>query len=133
MNVFSDYRNEDQRSCGKRSMEIKELIEQTAVKATNKMNTAKQKQKAIQNKRENVTDKLIDIGSAVTLKSLKIQRKLEPKYIGIFKVSGITKNGNYWLTNEKGHQHKQSVPKSRLKVLTFWILITKDITKLRVS
>ena len=53
----------------------------------------------------------------MTIKSLKIQGKLEPKYLGVFKVTKISDKGNYLLKNEKGIPLKQSIPQSRLKVI----------------
>ena len=48
---------------------------------------------------------------------MKIQSKLQPNYLGIFKVSGYTPKGNYYLDNGQKERLKQSYPRSRLKVV----------------
>ena len=118
MNHFDDYKSESNRDSEKRSFEIKNLIENTSKLVEKNIDRNKLKQIDIQNKRENVSEKHLKIGDTVTIKSLGLKRKLEPKYIGIFKVSGITEKGNYWLRNEKGKELKQSIPKSRIKVIS---------------
>ena len=60
----------------------------------------------VQNNRNaaRVTDEKIPFGTRVTIKSVKIQYKMQPNYYGIFKVSIYTPEGNYYLKNGKNEQ-----------------------------
>jgi len=73
------------------------------------------RQKKIQDNNHQVTNKPFEIGQLVTIKSLKIQNKLQPKYNGIFKIVEITSHGNYKLENENGEILRNSYFHSRLK------------------
>ena len=103
--------------CEERSKKIKTLVESTAERVKERLEQAKIKQRQIQDKRENITSVELLIGQAVTIKSLKIQGKLEPKYHGIFTIDSITTHGNVWLKTKEGLMLKQSVPRSRIKLV----------------
>jgi transposase InsO family protein len=65
------------------------------------------------------THKLIDIpvGSEVMVKVLQKNNKLDPNYIGTYKVLRITKGGSYVLQNEKGQIEPRNYPPSLLKLV----------------
>ena len=56
-------------------------------------------------------------GQLVTIKSLKLAGKLQPKYHGIYKIIGGTKHGNYRLETMTGTELKQAFVPERLKKL----------------
>jgi hypothetical protein len=65
------------------------------------------------------THKLIDIpvGAEIILKILQKNNKLDPNYIGLYKVLRITKGGSYVLQNEKGQIEPRNYPPSLLKLV----------------
>ena len=73
------------------------------------------KQKEQQDKSHKVTQERMQDGQLVTIKSLKLAGKLQPKYHGIYKIIGSTKHGNYRLENRDGTELKQAFVPERLK------------------
>ena len=104
MNKFRDYSQiAFDKSVELRSAEIKELVEKTQPIAIDNI----QKKQLIQQKQQNKRDKAetpIKFGTIVTIKSLKIQGKLMPKYIGVYTITRIIKKGIFYLTNSIGKQ-----------------------------
>ena len=123
MNMFEDYKTLTDTPIEKRSKEIKELLEETHPKTIEKLKSKQEQQKEQQNVRNKLEDEKLKIGQTVTIKSLKIQSKLQPNYHGIYKIDEITAKGNYYLINEKNERLKQSYPRSRLKVIE----VNKDL------
>jgi hypothetical protein len=74
-----------------------------------------QKQKEIFDK----THKLIDIpiGAEVMIKVLQKGNKLDPNYIGLYKILRRTSGGSYVLQNEKGQIEPRNYPPSLLKLV----------------
>ena len=114
MNTFEDYSTEkDNIPINKRAQEIKDLVENLQPKAIENMKEKQKKQVKSQNNREKtrLTDEIIPIGIKVTIKSLKIQSKLQPNYLGIFKISGYNPKENYYLENSQKERLKQLYPR----------------------
>jgi hypothetical protein len=63
----------------------------------------------------NVKEEVLEIGTKVTIKVMRIQPKMYPNYNGIFSIKGLTPENNYWLESEDGILLKNSYPRSRLK------------------
>ena len=120
MNTFENFHTEiDNSPIDKRANEIRNLVENLQPKAIENIKEKQKKQVNIQNNRNaaRITDEKIPIGTRVTIKSVKIQSKMQPNYYGIFKVSGYTPKGNYYLKNGKNEQLKEAYTRSRLKIV----------------
>ena len=74
------------------------------------------KQKKVQDSNHSVAIKPFSINDNVTIKSMRLQKKLQPKYNGIFKIAGITSHGNYILTNEKNETLKSGKTPPNFKI-----------------
>ena len=94
---------------------IRHLLEEVQPNIANRRNEYAVKQKEIQDNSHKLAKEPFKIGDLVTVKSMKIQGKMMPKFNGLFRIESITSHGNYRLTNEKGELLKQSFLHSRLK------------------
>lgn len=82
-----NYDSQDHKeSLQKRFKTIKKLLEEDHEKARSNIKKKQEIQKQVQDARNNVTNEVLRPGQLVTIKSMKIQNKLEPKYNGIFEV-----------------------------------------------
>ena len=118
MNKFEDFSAQlDQTPIDKRAVEIKDLVEHKQQTALETIRGAQENQRENQTKRQHGNEFELPPGQKVTVKSLKIQGKLQNDYVGIYEVDGKTKNGNYWLKNGNGERLAQSFPLSRLKLV----------------
>ena len=117
MNTFDDYTtiNDD---LDDRMIEIKQMIEGVHPKVVERIKERQEKQTMYQDRRHTVEDERLKIGDKVTIKSLKIQGKMQPNFHGIFKLNGFTRTGNYYLENSENQLLKQSYPRSRLKLIS---------------
>ena len=118
MNNFENYGAElEQTPIEKRALDIRQLIEESQPAAQETIREKQVAQKNNQNKRQSSQDYELELGEKVTVKSLKIQGKLQNNYVGIYEIDGKTPNGNYWLKNAQDERLKQSFPLSRLKLV----------------
>ena len=137
MNTFQDYDKEDvlneeltlaEDGFDKRALELKRLYEGQVPEVLDTIDEAQYKQKLYQNKRMNVKEDLLEVGTKVTIKVMRIQPKMFPNYNGIFTIKGLTPENNYWLESEDGILLKNSYPRSRLKVVS--IIENEQINKI---
>ena len=104
-------------SLTERSKEIRNLIEIDYVKALENIVNSQDIQKTSQNKKNNVVDIPLKIGTKVYVKRMGILPKLDPRYLGPYKIVEITKNNNYILENVLKEKMEDTYPLSRLKVM----------------
>ena len=114
MNEFDDY-SFTQDPVNERIIEIKQMVECTHPKVLERIKEKQEKQNKYQDSRNTVENEKLDIGDKVTIRSMKIQGKLQPHYHGIYKIHGKIKAGNYYLINSEQVILKESYPRSRLK------------------
>ena len=118
MNHFEDYVEDgEQLSLTKRVEEIKEQHEHLHEKAKENIKKKQIQQIKSQNKSHKISTERFHEGQLVTIKALQIQGKLQPKYNGIYRITGHTKHGNYRLETLNGVQLKNSFISSRLKLV----------------
>ena len=81
-----------------------------------------------QKKRFDATHKLVKIpeGAHVMIKVTEKGNKLDPNYIGMYKVKRITKGGSYVLENEKGQLEPKNFPPFLLKMVSQDPIISTD-------
>ena len=115
MNNFEDYIPNEKLQITKRSKEIKTQYEELVEEAKQNVTRKQSKQIKQQDNSRNVTLERMSDGQLVTIKSLKIAGKLQPKYHGIYKIIGSTKYGNYRLESMDGTELKQAFVPERLK------------------
>lgn len=118
MNTFDDWESEkgedETAQLIKRSVEINDLIN-TREKAIDNIEKAQERQKEIQNNRNNVVEEQLKIGTAVRIKVDGIKNKLDNKYRGKFYIESVTEGGNYKLRNAIGIILRESYPLNKLK------------------
>ena len=102
----------------KRAAEIRKLHEISNPEALKNIELAQKVQKKVQNTRNNVKEKTLDVNNKVFVRMPKIQGKLEQIYKGPFKIDGITPNHNYILRNRKNKLLKGSFPLNKLKPIS---------------
>ena len=117
MNHFENYIPNEQLSVGKRVQEIKEQYDSLVNDAKRNISRKQVQQMATQDGRRKVTTERMPDGQLVTIKSLKLAGKLQPKYHGVYKIIGSTKHGNYRLESATGTELKQAFVPERLKKL----------------
>lgn len=115
MNNFEDYIPNEKLQITKRSKEIKTQYEELVEEAKQNVTRKQSKQIKQQDNSRNFTLERMSDGQLVTIKSLKIAGKLQPKYHGIYKIIGSTKYGNYRLESMDGTELKQTFVPERLK------------------
>ncbi|CAF0993179.1 unnamed protein product [Brachionus calyciflorus] len=116
MAPFVDWKSIDEDSVLKRADELKNLIEVSHEYAISNIKKSQTKQMLIQNRSNNVVE-TIKIGTIVFIKCEGLLTKLEPLYKGPYKIKGITKRGNYLVTNALGETLQESYPIQKLKVV----------------
>ena len=121
-NNFSDWRSKPDTSkileLEVRSNEIKNLFENTIQKAKINIEKSQVRQKITQDKRHNVLDSDLEIGTKVMVKNDdRLIKKLESKYRGPFTIVSITKDKNYILEDVLKVQLDRSVPLHKLKIV----------------
>ena len=113
---FSDYRDPNENvSINKRVEQIKYQFETIHEKARDNIKKKQELQKKHQDQSHKVTEDKLEVGQLVTIKALKSQGKLQPRFNGIFKIIGISRNGNYRLETMSGVELKQAFISSKLK------------------
>ncbi len=117
MNHFENYIPNEQLSIEKRVQEIKEQYDSLVEDAKRNITKKQVQQIATQDGHRKVTTERMPDGQLVTIKSLKLAGKLQPKYHGVYKIIGGTKHGNYRLESMTGVELKQSFVPERLKKL----------------
>ena len=121
MNEFQSWetqRNENEvNEINNRALELKQLVENSQPNTIEKIEKKQEKQKAVQDKAQNVINEPLKPGTQVYIRSMKIQGKLEPKFHGPYTVQSQTSGGNYKLVNSTGTEMKQTYPRSRLKIV----------------
>ena len=115
MNEFEDYRQDVNVAVERRVKEIKTQYEDLVEDAKNNIRRRQIQQKHQTDTNRKVTEERMQDGQLVTIKSLKLAGKLQPKYHGTYKIIGSTKHGNYRLENMDGTELKQSFVPERLK------------------
>ena len=80
-----------------RSNEIFNLFENSQPLALKNISEQKEKQRKIQNDRENIQKQKLLIGTMVLIKNEGLLNKLDPKYKGPFIIHAFSKHGNYIL------------------------------------
>jgi len=94
---------------------IKNVFENVQTNIVRKRNEFASTQKVIQDNSHKIAKEPFKINDLVTVKAMKIQGKMQPKFNGIFRIDSITSHGNYKLKNNRGELLKQSFLHSRLK------------------
>jgi hypothetical protein len=119
INNFEDYRSDVKITpLSNRIKEIKHLVENDLSEAISTIKKKQIGQKRQQDARNNPTDSELQPGQTVTIKSMAKGGKLQRKYVGTFKIVRRAKGGNYILENEQGQKFRESLPLSRLKLIT---------------
>jgi hypothetical protein len=101
-----------------RANEIKELVENKQPQARDTVKRKQENQKQVQDKRHPVRIESLPKGTKVAIRALKLQGKINSKYIGIHTIDAKTKHGNYYLKNAKGERLIQAYPIDRLKTVS---------------
>ena len=96
-------------------IEIKQMVECTHPNVLERIKERQVKQNIYQDSSNTAEKENLDIGDKVTVRSMKINGKLQPHYHGICKIHGKTKAGNYYLINSEQVILKESYPRFRLK------------------
>ena len=120
MNGFEDWssNNEDEIvAIINRTNEIRILFEETHNRAVDNITKGQVRQKAIQNKAQNVEEEKIAIGKTVYLKCEGLLTKLEPRFKGPYTITGHTSRGNYKVNNALGEALPESFPRHKIKVV----------------
>jgi len=127
-NHFEDYDKQSESTLTQQRniQRVQELIESTHPMIKSRRNEFAIKQKRNQDNSHSVATEPFNVGDLVTIKSMKIQGKLQPKYNGIFKIASITSHGNYILENNDGETLKYSFLHSRLKKVNNDINLDND-------
>ena len=94
---------------------LKDVFETVQTNIVRKRNEFASVQKAIQDNSHKLAKDPFKIDDLVTVKAMKMQGKMQPKFNGIFRIASITSHGNYKLTNDRGDVLKQSFLHSRQK------------------
>ena len=105
---------------------IKHLFETIQEEIKQNRNEFQVKQKKVQDSSHQLAKEPFKVGDLVTIKALKIQGKLQPRYNGVFKIDSITSHGNYRLKNDKNEFLKQSFLHSRLKKVPIDVELDED-------
>jgi hypothetical protein len=82
-----------------RAYEIRRLIQITVPNKLEDIRKSQIAQMSTQNHRERITEKRLDNGTTVYIRSLKIENKLMSDAHGPYMVVGRMANGNYYLGN----------------------------------
>ena len=98
-----------------RTNQLRNLVQNTRNLAIENIQSAQEIQIQAQNKRFNVTETPLEIGTPVLVKNEGIIGKLEPRYRGKYYVDGQASGGNYKLIDSTGMKVKQTFPISKLK------------------
>ena len=98
-----------------RSVQLKNLVEETRETVLTNIEKGQERQKLIQNTRTNPTTEALKPGTAVMVKVEGMTGKLESKYHGRYFVEKQTPGGNYKLLNALGNEIEQSFPINKLK------------------
>jgi hypothetical protein len=101
-----------------RANEIKELVENKQPQARDTVKRKQENQKQVQDKRHPVRIESLPKGTKVAIRALKLQGKINSKYIGIHTIDAQTKHGNFYLKNAKGERLIQAYPIDRLKTVS---------------
>lgn len=121
MNMFGDWApeiNEDESTAiTKRAMELEKMFDSVIPEARGNVESAKIQQRRGQNQRSNILNEPLAQGTVVYVRVVSGKGKLEPHYIGPYRIHGQTANNNYWLINRHGKTLKTSYPVTRLKVV----------------
>ena len=102
-----------------RSNEIFNLFENSQPLALKNISEQKEKQRKIQNDRENIQKQKLSIGTMVLIKNEGLLNKLDPKYKGPFIIHAFSKHGNYILKDSTGEIINNSFPLQKLKVIPY--------------
>jgi transposase InsO family protein len=108
VNEFTDYRNQlnpnsdDIKDLLNRTNQLRNLVQNTRNLAIENIQSAQEIQIQAQNKRFNVTETPLEIGTPVLVKNEGIIGKLEPRYRGKYYVDGQASGGNYKLIDSTG-------------------------------
>ena len=118
-NNFDDYLPESENNINKENniKRIKTLIETTQKNIKSNRLEFQIKQNQVQNDSHRLAKEPYKIGDKVTIKVMKIQGKLQPRYNGIYTIENVTTHGNYTLKNENNQTLKNSFLHSRLKLI----------------
>ena len=118
-NNFIDYNLEENKMEDEilfnRSLQLKNLIENTRKQALDNIEEGQERQKNIQNKRTNPTNTELKEGDLVMVKCEGLLGKLESRYHGRFFIKNRTDDGNYRLLNSLGKELEKSYPVTKLK------------------
>ena len=106
---------------------IKNVFENVQTNIVRKRNEFASTQKVIQDNSHKIAKEPFKINDLVTVKAMKIQGKMQPKFNGIFRIDSITSHGNYKLKNNRGELLKQSFLHSRLKRIPNEIELEEEV------
>ena len=102
-------------SIHERVKEIRDLVEGDYIKAKDNIESAQAHQRKAQNRRANLKEEKLAIGTTVYVAVKGIKEKLGSDYKGPFTIIDYTKNGNYILANSLGERMDDTYPLERLK------------------
>ncbi|CAF0835135.1 unnamed protein product [Brachionus calyciflorus] len=107
-NLASQQNEEEEYALYRRAEEIRKQYNKNILLALESIQSAQEKQREVQNKRENskITVQPILPGTKFFIKAVGLQNKHEPKLYGPYIIKGQTPNGNYWLKNRKNKNSK---------------------------
>ena len=121
MNNFEDWKNksDDQEDSElfQRSVELRDLVFSLHQEALINIENNQEKQKEIQDKSHTVVHENLPIGTSVFVKEEGLKGKLEARYAGPYKVRGVSRHNNYYLTDSDGIEIKKTYPLHKLKVV----------------
>ena len=132
MNTFENWTDENvsipdlSNSIYYRSVEIRNLMENTQEDAVRNIARSQVKQKAIQDNRSTILQEAIPNGTLVFIRIPQRTGKLSAKYLGPFSVDGQTPLGNYYLRNSNGQRIMETYPVTRLKLTVGMQSTTSD-------
>ena len=101
-----------------RAREIKRLVENTQPAAMANIADAQVQQRRTQDKAagRHLTPTTLPVGTVVYIRDMRaVRKKLKPRFDGPFRVTAVTKHGNYHLSNVAGKRVKRTRPISQLK------------------
>jgi hypothetical protein len=83
----------------KRSLEIRKLIENDIPATRQIISSTQDNQTSTQDARSNVQESILENGTAVLIRDMRIKKKLQPKFLGPYTITGRDKFGNYQVKN----------------------------------